>query len=195
VLPDEPLPAGSIGKPVPVQAREYAQLVALAARQAAATAALGRVPAPDEQLPRVVVWEEGGASLAVGVAGLAVDVGEGLIRVSFPVFCDQLEGRRAAVRVTFAVGAPGRPTGLLAATPREPEGPRVVVEPWSEQLIALAWQAILDSAGAIAAETGTDTDGTPLVVTALTAGPDGLQLVPQARHSFDRVLRGRAVTP
>ncbi|MGZ6671176.1 MAG: hypothetical protein ACXVFM_02370, partial [Solirubrobacteraceae bacterium] len=59
----------------------------------------------------------------------------------------------------------------------------------------LAWQALLDSAAGVAAQAGVDTDGTPLVATALAAGKDRVEVIPQARHPFDRVLRPRAVTP
>jgi hypothetical protein len=69
-----------------------------------------------------------------------------------------------------------------------------VLDTWAEQLTALAWQAVLDAAAGLAAQAGTDADGTPLVATALAAAPDRLEVLPQARHGFDRVLTGRAVT-
>jgi hypothetical protein len=194
VLPEEPLPPGTPAEPLPVEPDQYARLVELAARQAAATAALGRVPADDRTLPAVVIWEEATAALAVGLAQLEVNVAEGAISVAIPVWCDQLPDRRDTVRVTFAVGTRDRPTGLLAATTSQPDGPRVVTDRWGEQLTALAWQAVLDTAAGIAASAGTDRDGTPLVATALAATREGLEVLPQARHGFDRILTGRAVT-
>jgi hypothetical protein len=194
VLPEEPLPAGKPAKPVAVGAKEYEQLVSLAARQNAAIAALGRLPASDEELPGVVIWEQGASALAVLVGQIGVETEPGAITVTVPVFCDQLEGGKGAVVVTFVVGAPDRPTGLLAATLRTPEGPPAVVEVWGDQITALAWQAVLDTAAGIAGKSGVDTDGTPLVATALVAAASGIQVLPQARHGFDRVPPFRAVT-
>jgi hypothetical protein len=195
VLPEEPLAPGAPGQPVPVDSQAYAELARLAARQAAAVAALGRAPSSDEELPDVALWEEGTAALAVSVAGVSVGLDEGSITVALPVWCDQLPRDRAVVQVTFAVGSPDRPAGLIAATSAEPDGPRPVLDDWGEQLTAFAWQVVLDSAERIAAQAGTDADGTPLVATAMAAARDRLEVLPQARHPFDRILTGRAVTP
>lgn len=193
VIPDEPLKAGEPSQPVPVDGKEYGLLVEVAARQAVALAALGRLPAGEADLPGVVVWENGGASLALGLDELAVEVTDGEILVTVPVFCDQLPDRRADVRILFAVGSRDRPAGLLAATPKEPQGPRLVVTAWGERLTALAWQAVLDTAAGVAASVGTDTDGTPLVATALAAAAGSIEVQPQARHPFDRLPGARAV--
>jgi hypothetical protein len=193
VIPDEPLTAGTPSPPVPVDGKEYGVLVQVAARQGVAIAALGRLPAGDAELPGVVVWENGGASLAVGLDELAVEVTDGEILVTVPVFCDQLPDRRAEVKILFAVGSRARPAGLLAATPAEPRGPRVVIAAWGEQLTALAWQALLDTASGVAGSAGTDTDGTPLVATAFAAGAGSIEVQPQARHPFDRLPGPRAV--
>jgi hypothetical protein len=141
----------------------------------------------------MVVWEQGAAALAVGLSRLGLAVDEGTVTVTAPVWCDQLERREGIVRVTFAVGSPSRPAGILAATTERPEGPAAVVAVWAEQLTAFAWQAVLDAAAGLAAEAGTDEDGVPLVATALAASADRLEIVPQARHGFDRILAGRAV--
>jgi hypothetical protein len=195
VLPEAPLPAGTPAKPIPVDPEQYGALVGVAIRQNAAIAALGRLPASDDELPEVVVWEQGASALAVGLGEVQTVVEEGAITVAMPVFCDQLGARRNLVRVTFVVGTRERPAGLLAATPPAPDGPPVVVEGWGDELTALAWQALLDVAAGVAARAGTDTDGTPLVATALAAGRDRLEVLPQARHPFDRLPRTRAVTP
>jgi len=195
VLPEAALPPGEAGRPIPVPPEQYGWLAAVAARQAAALATLGRLPVSDEDLPGAVVWEDGGAALAVGLAEFELAVTEGGITVAVPVWCDQLPDRQGKVAVTFAVGAPGRPVGLLAATAGQPFGPAVVVDAWGEQLTALAWQAVLDTAAGIAGQAGTDPDGTPLVASALVAAKDRVEVLPQARHAFDRVPTGRAVLP
>jgi hypothetical protein len=194
VLPDDPLPAGQPGKPIPVDPQRWGAVVQLASRQAAAMAATGRTPSSDKDLPSVVIWELGASALAVNVGEIATAVEEGVVTVAIPVVCDQVP-RRGRVRVTFAVGSPDRPAGLLAATTQAPEGPPIVIDLWGEALVALAWQALLDSAAGVAAQAGVDTDGTPLVATALAAGKDRVEVIPQARHPFDRVPRPRAVTP
>ena len=195
VLPEPALPPGQAGQAIPVPPEQYGQLAGVAARQAAALATLGRLPASDAELPGAIVWEDGGAALAVVPAQLELSATEGGIAVVVPVWCDQLPDRQDKVIVTFAVGTPDRPVGLLAATTGQPIGPAVVVDAWGEQLTALAWRAVLDTAAGIAGAAGTDADGTPLVATALAAAKDRIEVLPQARHPFDRVPTGRAVLP
>lgn len=193
VLPAEPLAPGHPGEPVPVEAHAARVLITTALRQAVSLEAGGRLPATDEALPGVVVWTDGASALAVEVAKVAVETGHGEVVFVVPVRCDQASQQRGLVRVSFTVGTPERPTGLLAATARRPAGPRIVVDRWGEALTALCWRALLDAVAGVAAATGRDRDGSPLVVTALTATPDGLRVLPQARHPFDRVGPGRAV--
>ncbi|MGZ4312729.1 MAG: hypothetical protein ACXVR1_11565, partial [Solirubrobacteraceae bacterium] len=106
-------------------------------------AATGRTPSSDKDLPSVLIWELGASALAVNVGEIATAVEEGIVTVTIPVVCDQVP-RRGRVRVTFAVGSPDRPAGLLAATTQAPEGPQIVIDLWGEALVALAWQALLD---------------------------------------------------
>ena len=195
VLPEAPLPPGKPGGAMPIDPKAYSETVRVAARQGAAMAASGHLPASDDELPEVTIWREGTAALAVGVRDVTVGLDEGSITVALPVWCDQLPDGQDAVRVTFVVGSPDRPAGLIAATTGDPDGPPVVLRTWGEQLTALAWQAVLDTAATIAAQAGTDADGTPLVATALAAAPDRLEVLPQARQPFDRMPSGRAVTP
>lgn len=194
VLPSDPLPPGTPSEPVPVDPERFGGLVRVASRQAAARAASGRVPTSDKDLPSVVIWEQGALALAVNLGAIGMAVEEGVVTATIPVVCDQVP-RRGGARITFAVGTPERPTGLLAATTRAPEGPPVVIDAWGEALLALAWQALLDSAAGVAAHAGADTDGTPLVATAFAAAKDRVEVTPQARHPFDRLPGPRAVTP
>jgi hypothetical protein len=189
------LPAGQPGEPVPVEHQNVNRLVATALRQAVGTDLTGHAPADEASLPRVVVWTDGVAELAVELAAVTTETADGQVTVVIPVRCDQLPDQRGTVRARFAVGTQGRPAGLLAATPREPDGPALVVRLWGDALVALAWRALLDAAAGIAGAAGSDPDGTPLVVTAITASQAGLQVLPQARHPFDRVSPPRAVVP
>ena len=193
VLPATPLTPGAPGRPVPVDGPAVAGIVVTALRQAAGADMTGRQPPTDEALPRVVVWVDGVSSLAVELAAVHTETADGLITFTVPVRCDPRQ--RGAVRVAFTVGTPARPTGLLVATPRRPGGPDVIVDRWGEALVAVCWRALLDASAGVAAAAGTDPDGTPLIVAALTATDAGLQILPQARHPFDRVGTGRAVRP
>jgi hypothetical protein len=71
------------------------------------------------------------------------------------------------------------------------------VDRWHDPLVALAWQALLDTAAALSAATGADTDGAPLVPSRWTAGRGGIAVGPQGRHPFDRRRPSsrRAATP
>ena len=194
LVPREPLEPGAATEPLPLRPERVGPLLTLAARQAAQAAAGVAVASDPDRLPRTVLWQEGPDALVVDVAGVAVEIGDGVVTVSIPVHCDQLEGGREDVDVDLVLGTPERPTGLLAAA-SEPRGARVVVRRWGDALTALAWQAALDAVGGVAAAAGADRDGAPLVPAALTAARDGLQLVAQARHELDRIRPGEVVSP
>ncbi|MGH3933259.1 MAG: hypothetical protein ACRDTF_25160 [Pseudonocardiaceae bacterium] len=177
-----------MAEPLPVDARRATELVSIATRQAAATA-LGVRATTDEDLPRAVVWESGADSLLVLLETVTVEASDGLVGVGVDVACDELwevTGQpRVRVRVDLVVGTEQRPTGLLAAA-TAPHGPHVVVDRWADELVAFAWQALLDSAAGLTAVAGTDTDGAPLIPTSWTASPNGVSVGPQARHRVDR---------
>ena len=192
LLPAEPLDPGAVAAPVPLQPKEAAGLMTIAARQAVLTASGARVPSDASQLPAAVLWQDGPDALLVEVAGIDVQIADGLVSVAIPVRCDQLPKGRDVVVVDLVLGTPARPTGMLAAA-TEPRGPRIVVSRWGEALTALAWQALLDTAGGVAAATGDDRDGAVLIPTGLTASRAGIVVVAQARHEIDRVRPGQVV--
>jgi hypothetical protein len=180
LLPPDPLPAGRLGAPVPVVRDQLPQLVAAAA----VTAAVGWT---ERERAPAVVWREGADALLVDVGAVTATTSTGWVVVRIPVACDQLPDRRGEVEVPFAVGSPDRPAGLLAATETTPRGPAVVVARWRDALVALAWRALLDAVAGLAAQSGRDVDGSPLVPVALVATDAGLAVLPQARHPFDRL--------
>jgi hypothetical protein len=192
LIPPEPLKAGAVTAPIQVQPQEAATLIAVAARQAVLEAAGAPVPTDSKQLPQAVLWQEGADALLVEVGGIKINFGAGLISVAIPVRCEELPNTRGVVEVDLLFGTPDRPTGLLAAA-AEPRGERAVVRRWGEALTALAWQAVLNSIGGVTAAAGVDRDGAPLIPTALTATPDGIGVLAQARHEMDRVRRGQVV--
>jgi hypothetical protein len=181
-VPSPPLPPGETTEPVTVERRLVETL--------AVTAAIGAagIDGPDgEPTAPGVVWVDGENELFVAVTKVQVHLAPGAIAVTLPVSCDQVG--EADVHVTFAVGAPGRTLGMVAATEDRPRGPREVVDLWGEALTAFAWQVVLDVSAGTAAHAGQDRDGAFLLPAALTATGDGITVLPQARHGFDRAVR------
>jgi hypothetical protein len=181
-VPAPPLPPGETGEPVTVDGR-LVQTLAL-------TAAIGAagIDGPDgEPTAPGVVWVDGENELFVAVTKVQVLLAPGAIAVTLPVSCDQVG--QVDVHVTFAVGSPGRPLGMVAATEDRPRGPREVVDLWGEALTAFAWQVVLDVSAGTAAHAGQDLDGAFLLPAALAATGDGITVLPQARHAFDRAVR------
>lgn len=192
LLPPAPLEPGTTTKPVPISSKDVGTLITLAVRQAVLEAAAEPVPTDPAGLPASVLWQDGSDALLVEVARIAVKVAEGVITVAIPVRCDQVTRGRDVVEVDLVFGTAARPTGLLAAA-TEPRGPRVVVRRWGDALTALAWHAVLESIGGIAAAAGVDRDGSTLIPTAMTVSANGIAVLAQARHENDRVRPGRVV--
>lgn len=176
----EPLPPGKVGPPLPVNSTD---LPALA--RAALRAASGLPPAPPAGKAPVagVTWVDGDRELYVGVNQVDVKIAPGAVAVTIPVLCDQTGA--TMVDVSFAVGLPDRPLGLVVATEDRPRGPDAVVDVWGDALIALAWQCLLDVAAGVSAASGSDSAGTPLIASALHSDGKTLSITPQARFAFD----------
>lgn len=134
-----------------------------------------------------VVWADGADELIVDPGGVSVETATGVVVVSIPVACDQ--SGPDTVRVTFAVGSPDRPAGLIAAATRVPEGPSVVVNRWGDALVAFAWSVLLGTVNGVAGATGVDRTGARLIGGELVATTDGLTIVPLARHRFGGAAR------
>ena len=177
LLPTQPLPPGTPGTEIPLNPDEVQKLVTVAAATAA-----GAAEGAD-----TVVWTAGGSELLVIVAKVFVRLGRGFVVVTIPVSCDQVQG--AQIEVGFAVGDESRPAGLLAVTEDRPRGPAAVVDIWGDALTAYAWQVVCTVTGGVAGAAGEDQDGAPLIPVALSASPDGLRVLPMARHPFDRIPR------
>ena len=174
----EPLKAGSPTTDVRVAAPEAARLARLAARLVGGLGADGR-------LGEALLWQRAGNSLLVLPDKLQLRLGDGVLAFSLPVQCDQSEA--VEVHVSFVVGDPRRPAGLLAITEERPRGPAVVVDTWGEAIVAFCWHVVLQVATSLAAEAGLDEDGVAPIPVALYATPDGLVVTPMARHAFDRL--------
>jgi hypothetical protein len=174
IRPPVAMAPGDLHEPIQIDPESAGRLLAVAAKRASG---LYRPTKRTE-----VVWVLGDSELAVGVDDVHVRTSDGLVVVTIPVRCDQIEPSH--VTVTFAVGAPGRPAGMYASTQRVPRGPAVVVDNWGAALVAFAWQCVLGMISGIAGAVGKDERGNVLVPAELEATADGLRVIPMARHRF-----------
>lgn len=131
-----------------------------------------------------VVWADAGNELLVRPSKVRVVFEPGFALVAIPVYTEQ--SGDVEIVVPFALGKPGEPAGLIAATESSPRGPAHIVDIWGDPLIAAAWDALLQVSIDAAAEAGVDDDHQPLLPGALVADKDRLVVTPQARHGFDR---------
>lgn len=177
-LPAEPVTAGTV---VPAIHITPDQALKLFPPAAAVAAGIDRFARSSRQ---PVKWREGDCELIVLPFDVSVRTADGVIAVSIPVFTDQTD--KSMVHVSFVVGDPKRPAGLVAATDSRPTGPAAIVDTWGDALVAFAWHVVIEVATTIAGEVGRDVDGSRLVPVAIGASPDGLFVVPMARHAFDR---------
>jgi hypothetical protein len=168
------LDAGGVADTLAIGAKDAGPLAVAAARRASG---LVRPSTRSE-----VVWVDGQSELAVGVAGVRIETGDGIVVVTIPTRCDQAGAGEVAV--TFAVGDPARPAGLVVTTQRRPRGPALVVDTWGDALLAFAWEVLVGLVSGLAGAVGKDARGNRLVPVELAASPDGLAVVPVARHRF-----------
>jgi hypothetical protein len=180
LFPAEPLPPGKVGQPLPVSSTDLPALARAALR---AASGLPPASAAGEAPVTGVTWVDGDRELYVAIDQVDVKLAPGAVAVTIPVRCDQTG--ETSVDVSFAVGLPDRPLGLVVATEERPRGPAVVVDVWGEALIALAWQCLLDVVSGVSAASGSDSAGTPLIASALHSDGKTLSITPQARFAFD----------
>lgn len=171
---------------VPLGASQLAPAVTLNAAQTRSlySTAFAHAAAPGKANAEQVVWVDGESELLVRANKVRVIFRDGFALVGIPVFSEQ--SGEAEVVVSFAVGRPDAPMGLVMATETVPRGPTVVVEKWGEQLVAAAWTALVQLSSGIAAAAGIDDQNQPLLPAALVAHSKGITVIPQARHAIDR---------
>lgn len=172
LLPRAPLKPSEVAEPLTVASPALTELL----RSALTPAGQGSV-----------VWQERGAEVIAHFGRTRVRVLDGLIIVGVTLESEQTGA--VELTVPFAVGARDLQAGMVAAAERRPRGPAVLVDTWGEAVLATAWKAVAEVAGRLAAQAGLDQDGTPLIPGGLVARDGVLELVPQARHAFDRSRR------
>jgi hypothetical protein len=168
------LKPGELGLNFVISPESARQLVPAAARQAA-----GYVwPTEDTE----TLWVQGGNELAVSLNRIGLEVSEGLVTLVLQVRSDQTG--TVAVKVPFVCGSAKQPAGLYTATPRQPNAPPVIMQLWSEPLVAFAWHCLLNLVSGAASATGKDLRGNVLVPVNLAASAMGLEVQTMARHHF-----------
>jgi hypothetical protein len=133
--------------------------------------------------PPTVVWVAGREELLVYLDRAALACAPGLVTISLVVRCDEVKGAQR-VDVAFAVGKLERPTGLVMSTFDRVQGPAVIADTWSESLTAFAWEALVTLAQQLAAGTGKDSAGRPLVPALIAADKNLLLIAAMARNNI-----------
>ncbi len=169
-----PMSPGEVTEPLFVNPKIASELLTVAAKRAVG------LFGPTQR--KEAVWVNGDSQLAVSLDRIRLDTGHGLIHVTIPVRCDQTGA--VEVEVLFAVGSGEQPAGMFASTHRQPRGPAAIVDTWGEALVAHAWQCVLGMISGVAGAVGRDDRGNVLVPAELVASPDGLRILPMARHRF-----------
>lgn len=171
----EPLGPGEVASAVTVPAASAAAVFAIAFEHAVGGDAAG---------PDPVVWSSGDDELLVHPGQVRLVLTDGFAIVGIPLYTEQTGD--VQVSVPFAVGSPRAPLGMVIGTEAVPRGPAVIVQRWGSQLQAAAWQALVHLAAGIAAGAGADDQHQPLLPAAVNVTAEGLTVLPQARHAFDR---------
>lgn len=131
----------------------------------------------------LVVWTDGDDELLVDISATTLTCLVGMVRIEVKVACDQL-AEPTKVEVAFAVGSEDRPAGLSMSAHNRLLGPDVVVDRWSDAITAFAWEALIETATQLAARTGKDARGRPLIPGAISSGSGTLTIQPMARHEL-----------
>jgi hypothetical protein len=137
-----------------------------------------------------LVWERGRDELWVDAGSIKLTCAAGILSTRLSVGCDELP-RPVTVTVPFAVGRPDAPRGLLMATTDRVDAPTLVADGWSSAITAFCWEAILELARRVSAESGNDQQGRPLVPGAVSADDRVLVVHPMARHDLSGLERHR----
>lgn len=137
-----------------------------------------------------LVWERGHDELWVDAGSITLKCAPGILSTRLTVGCDELP-RPVTVTVPFAVGRPEAPRGLLMATTDRVDAPAIIADGWSAAITAFCWEAILELARRVSAESGSDQRGRPLVPGAIGADEGLLVVHPMARHDLSGLERQR----
>jgi hypothetical protein len=133
--------------------------------------------------PPTVVWVAGQDELLVYLDRTRITCAPGMITIALVVACDELRGDQR-IDVAFAVGTVQRPTGLVMSSFDRVQGPALIADTWSEAITAFAWEALVTIAQQLAAGTGKDAAGRPLVPALIAADKNLLLIGAMARNTI-----------
>lgn len=133
-----------------------------------------------------IVWSEAGDEVVVNLSDTRVAVRRGVVVVGLVLAIEGMDP--AEVTVPVGVGTPDQIRGLVAMTPRAPEGPAQLVLRWGDAVIATVWGALVDVIGELARAAGDDENGAPLETAAIIAEDGTLGIVLQARPDLEQIL-------
>ena|SRR5688572_22715984 len=133
--------------------------------------------------PPTVVWVAGREELMVYLDRTTITCAPGMVTISLVVTCDEIKGDQR-VDLAFAVGTLQRPTGLVMSTFDRVQGPALIADTWSESITAFAWEAVVTMAQQLAAGTGKDAAGRPLVPALIAADKNLLLIAAMARNNI-----------
>ncbi len=131
-----------------------------------------------------LVWAEAGDEVVVDLARTRVAIRTGMVLIAIVLQTDDTEPTELVV--PLAIGTPQDIAGLLAVTPRAPEGPAGLVLRWGDAVIAAAWGAMVEVITELAGAAGSDERGAPLQPAALVAQDEVLGIVLQAEPTVQR---------
>ncbi len=131
-----------------------------------------------------LVWAEAGDEVVVDLTRTRVAVRTGVVLIAINLQTDDTQPTELVV--PLAIGTPKEISGLLAVTPRAPEGPAGLVLRWGDAVIAAAWGALIDVVAELAQAAGSDELGAPLQPAALVAQDEVLGIVLQAEPEVRR---------
>jgi hypothetical protein len=135
-----------------------------------------------------VVWTLGDHELLVRAGSIQMECAPGLLTVSVPVTSDEI-GRDRRVAVPFAVGTPTSPRGLYMSALDRIDAPALIADAWSDAITAFCWEAILELAQRVSADSGSDGAGRSLIPGAVASGDRVLIVHPMARHDLSGLSR------
>lgn len=129
-----------------------------------------------------VVWSLGDSELLVHSDRTRIACSSGVVTITALVECDQCEPVK--IPVPLGVGTKKAPSGLVMSTFTDLEGPREIVDVWSDAIKAFAWETLIEVVRVIAAQVGKDSRGRVLVPGSVGAAPGKLLIQPVARHTL-----------
>jgi hypothetical protein len=91
--------------------------------------------------PAEVVWVDGGSEVLVHLDSLQTRMLDGTLLVSLDLETD--ETGRSPVVVSFALGSPGDPAGLIAVTDEVPDGDPLITARWGRAVQTAVWSSLL----------------------------------------------------